>query len=81
MEFQLEESNGEERFGKTRLHGRVTFRFMVLKYCVHMKNAVCWDITPCGSVLTRATRRNIPEDAIPHSHCRENLKPYIVCIL
>jgi hypothetical protein len=26
------------------------------------------------SVLTRATRRNIPEDAIPHNHRRENLK-------
>jgi hypothetical protein len=29
------------------------------------------------SVLTRATRRNITEDAILHSYCRENLKPYI----
>jgi hypothetical protein len=28
-------------------------------------------------VLTRATRRNIPEDAILHSHRRENLKTYI----
>jgi hypothetical protein len=29
------------------------------------------------SVLTRATRRNIPEDAILHSHCRENLLTFI----
>jgi hypothetical protein len=28
------------------------------------------------SVLTRATRRNIPEEDIHHSHCRENLKSY-----
>jgi hypothetical protein len=29
------------------------------------------------SVLTRAARRNIPEDAILHSHCRENVISYI----
>jgi hypothetical protein len=28
------------------------------------------------SVLTRATRRSIPEDTIIHSHRRENLKSY-----
>jgi hypothetical protein len=30
------------------------------------------------SVLKRATWRNIPEECILHSHCRENLKSYKV---
>jgi hypothetical protein len=30
------------------------------------------------SVLTIATRHNIPEDTILHSHGRENLKSYII---
>jgi hypothetical protein len=33
------------------------------------------------SVFTRATRRNIPEDTILHSHRRENLKSYMVYTL
>jgi hypothetical protein len=32
------------------------------------------------SVRTRATRRNIPEDTILHSHRRENLKSYKINI-
>jgi hypothetical protein len=32
------------------------------------------------SVLTRATRRNFPEDTILHSHRRENLKSYTVSV-
>jgi hypothetical protein len=28
-------------------------------------------------ILTRATRRHIPEDGILHSHCRGNFKSYL----
>jgi hypothetical protein len=33
------------------------------------------------SVLSRATRRNIPEDTILHSHRRENFKSFIYYVL
>jgi hypothetical protein len=33
------------------------------------------------SALTRATRRNNPEDTILHSHRRENLKSYMMSTL
>jgi hypothetical protein len=33
------------------------------------------------SVLTRSTLRNIPEDAILHSHRHENLKSYSIALL
>jgi hypothetical protein len=33
------------------------------------------------SVLTRATRRNILEDDILHSHRRENLKTYKLLVM
>jgi hypothetical protein len=35
------------------------------------------------SVLTRATRRNVPEDGILRSHCREKLRSYrdVMCFL
>jgi hypothetical protein len=33
------------------------------------------------SVLTRATRRNIPEDTILHSYRRENLKFYTILLV
>jgi hypothetical protein len=48
-----------------------------------LKNGVFWDVTPCDSckVLTKATRRNIPEGAILHSHRRENLKSYLPNII
>jgi cytidine deaminase len=42
-----------------------------------MKNAVFWDVTPCGA-CREATRSHITEDGILHSHYREYLTYYKV---
>jgi hypothetical protein len=44
------------------------FRFTLMMEAIHSSEML---------VLTRVTRRHIPEDRILHSHGRENLKSYI----
>jgi hypothetical protein len=54
-------------------------RLLVTAIVVPMKNGVFWDVTQCGCCKNR--RCNIPGDVILHSHCRENLKSYLlVCV-
>jgi hypothetical protein len=56
----------------------MAFSWMLLRVGL-VRTDVSEELSPSFiRVLTRPTRRNIPEDAILHSHRHENLKSYIV---
>jgi hypothetical protein len=71
----------EDRFGETgENHWNpqpLIAEIPIIKLICHHRMKVK-RIAPSGMlrrvVLTRSTRRNIPEDGILHSHCRENIK-------
>jgi hypothetical protein len=50
----------------------------MLRRLALVRTDVSEELSASFIVLTRATRCNIPEDTILHTHRRENLKPYII---
>jgi hypothetical protein len=68
--------------GRSTLFLRSVVKLLVTANVVHsslilltlVMEAICFSVT---SIITRDTRRNIPEDDILHSHWRETFKSYI----